>query len=290
MAYARDSKSRSLTGLRVRLPSPVPTSTLAMNYESPERIKTSERTIELEDSHGDQIHELREFYADGSWIAHGEVTSGPNEGKAWVKGHGGAVDGAFALEALGFNGTPDEVATNDWGYMLRGGQTDGQPKTGDSWFKPVLHMEQEIPPAHNPETLTAEAGVDQETDDQGRIVYEQRLVGQKHVVIRRSFSADGTVSETGRHLAGPEAGRVWETRYRLGSDGQRIAIPQPGLQLETLAGDMHGMSLRQMTIDRELSETEAATMTPEQQRQTRERMRRSITLDIGGSGWEQAEA
>lgn len=260
-----------------------------MNPESPERIKVSERTIELEDPNGDHIHEVREFFADDSWIAHGQVTSGPNEGKAWVKGHGGSIDGQFELTELGFSNNQDSVTTNDWGYMTQGGKQPGQPKAGDSWFKPVLHQAAEPASQLEAADLIVRDGVEQETDNQGRIVYEQHHANQKHYVIHRSFEPSGLVIETGRHVAGPDNGRMWETRYQVDSVGQRIPIRQDRLRLESSAGTLEGLALRQTMRDLELSDAEAAQMTPEQQQQSRQRMRAAVTLDLGGERWQPIE-
>ncbi len=255
-----------------------------MNQESPEHIKTSERTFEKEDPNGDHVKEAREYFADASWVARGEVTDGPNAGKSWVKGHGGNIEGTIELNGLGIAAPATETSTNDWGYMTSGGKEAGQPKTGDNWFKPVLHHEQEIPVGHAAEELVVKDGVEQETDDQGRITYEQKHFGEKHIVYRRTYHDEaGYMVETGKHVAGPEQGRVWETRRPIAGTIASSA------ELQTSAGSLRDLSIRSLTIDRELSDAEKSLMTQEQQEQSRDRMRKTATLDIGGKTWETAE-
>ncbi len=252
-----------------------------MNHESRERIKTSEESKDIADRNGDHGQELREFFADGSWIARGEITDGPNIGKAWVKGHEGGVHPEnIDVSALGITLPPSETSSNDWGHIVSGGKEPYQPKTGDNWFKPVIHHAEEIPIEHAGAELVAKEGVDQETDDQGRITYEQKKTTDQHSVVRRTYH-EGYMVETEKFLTGKQQGRVSEKRIPL-------ATMPIKTELHTTAGSLSDTYVRGAFTDRELSEEEKSFMTPDQQQDSRERMRKAVTLDLGGK-WERSE-
>lgn len=253
-----------------------------MAFESRERIETGRREIPISEN-GDIGHETRVFYSDGSWTGKGSIQEGPNAGKKWVKGHGGNIEGVDASK-LGIDGVIEHTETNDWGYMVQGGNTEGQPKTGDSWTKPVAHYESEIPAEHSDTDLVLREGVNQETDEHGRPTYEVKTYGEKVIVMRRTFhDAEGYYVETGKHVAGPEKGKAWEARRPIGNGtiASEAAVMTP-------LGTMKGLEMRGVVIDRELSEAEASQMTPEQQAETRERMRKSAMVEHRANTWEAA--
>ncbi len=251
-----------------------------MNPESRERIETGKKEIPISEN-GEIGHETRVFYSDGSWTGKGSIQEGPNAGKKWVKGHGGMNEHVDASK-FGINGSIENTQTNDWGYMVQGGNTENQPKTGDSWAKPVIHYESEIPAEHSQDELVTRAGVSRETDEQGRATFEVKLIGEKVMVMRRTFhDAEGYYVETGKHVAGPEKGKSWEARRPIGNG----TIPSDA-EITSPLGNMKGLEMREVVIDRELSEAEAALMTPEQQTETRERMRRSATINHKVNTWE----
>ncbi len=251
-----------------------------MYSESPERIKTGERLIEIKDQNGDIGQETREYFADGSYIGRGEITQGPNAGKKWVRGQGsGIIDGEFDLRALGISEAVAERSTNNWGYMEQGGQEPGQPKTGDNWFKPLLHMAKEIPAEHEDAELIAKEGVEKETDHQGRIIYQQEHKGADHTVLRRTYHDDlGYLVETTKYIDGPQQGRVSEVRRPI---DETAPVPVSA-NLQTPAGTLGNLHVRRLAIDRELSDAEKSFMLEPQQEMSRERMRGAATLDIGG--------
>lgn len=253
-----------------------------MSRENRERIETGRREIPISEN-GDTGHETRIFYNDGSWAGKGSIQEGPNAGKKWVKGHGGMVENVDASK-LGINGAIERTETNDWGYMVQGGNEPNQPKTGDSWSKPVVHYETEIPAEHSEGDLVLREGVSQETDENGRPTYEVKTYGEKVIVMRRTFhDAEGYYVETGKHVAGPEIGKSWEARRPIGNG----TIESPA-EVTTPLGNMRGLEMRGVVIDRELSETEASQMTPERQAESRERMRKSATVEHRVGVWEAA--
>lgn len=250
-----------------------------MNPER-ERIEVSRKEIPIQDANGDAGGEERVYYSDGSWIGQGDIRSGKNQGKKWIKGHGGVTDGPIDLRPLGIDGAVEQTSTNDWGYMVEGGREPGQPKTGDNWFKPVLHHETEIPPEHDEGELTLRAGVDRETDDQGRPTYEVKRYGEKVIITRRTYhDAEGYMVETGKHVAGPERGKIWEARRPLVSLTSEASLLTP-------SGSLRELSVRGLVIDRQLSEAERGFMTPEQQEESTDRMRRAATVEMRGARFE----
>lgn len=255
--------------------------------ESRERIEVNRREIAIEDRNGDRGRETRVEYADGGFVATGKIESGPNAGKAWVKGKGG-VWGDRSIDAVstfGLSANVDESSIGDWGYMIQGGQQADQPRPGDTWLKTRSLLDRTPDRVHGDERLV-DRGVDRETDELGRTTYEKKTFGEKVMVLVTTYDDEAGFSvTTGKHIAGPESGKTWETRSVLKSPDGRDRDPslQPtGAAGQTPEGTIDDLVLRGVSRDLDVTNEERSLMTAEQQAETRQRLGSTAYLELAG--------
>lgn len=257
-----------------------------MTPESRERIEINRREIEINDANGDRGLENRVEYSDGSFTAEGKITDGPNAGKEWRKGKNvGQIDRDIpGLKALGFSTDIERQTVGDWGYMVQGGQNEGQPKAGDTWFKSPAHVEQAPESTFDLAELQAHGETMVEQDAQGRTTYKRTVMPDKGldmVEVTSYHDAEGFSITTGKHLGPKERGKVWEVRRML----PKTSGQQTEASLQTPLGTMHDLEIFGTDRDLELSDEEKGLMDEDQTRQSTERMRRAPSI-ISRGRWE----
>lgn len=207
-----------------------------------ERVEVSRerRTIENADGVG---YEDVVNYRDGH-VATGEYTNGPSRGHKWLRGEGGALTNPPAtISVAGLHNVPvADFRPGQWGTVLEQGQNPKKPKTGETWLWCHASTTEAFTQLHPDEALVLREGVDREDDAQGRPVYEVRTgSGGKVMVVLTAYADDGEYRiSTGKHVAGPKEGEVWEERRSLVPANEQ---PIPSI-METDHGTLQGLVIR----------------------------------------------
>ncbi len=220
-----------------------------MNMDNRERIEINKYEKPIQDANGDIGREQWVDYLDGSKVGHGKIEKGPSVGHEWLKGEGGTLENApEALNVAGVSGLKlTEMRAGRWGVILEQGKNPKSPKKGDTWFWAHASTEETFDRVHGDDELVQREGVQKEVDDQNRTTYEVKTGGNGSVKIERTayFDEDGYSVLTGKHVAGSEAGKVWEERRTLRPDADQATKGT----LATPKGNMSALGVRGFSRD-----------------------------------------
>ena len=215
-----------------------------MSQEQAERIETKRYRVEIDNEEGKGGEDVIE-YADGLY-ATGEFTEGPSKGHKWIRGEGGTVDAA--PERVNVAGLADmpvaEFRAGRYGVILEQGENPKKPKTGETHFWGHTTTDEEFAQAHQDEELVLREGIEEELDDQNRPIYKiGRGSNGKIMVLRTTYhdgEGEGYFVRTGKHVEGPEKGRMWEERRSTTPENEQ-AIPSV---MATPHGNIRGLVIR----------------------------------------------
>lgn len=215
-----------------------------MNEERAERIETKRYHVEIDNQEGKGGEDVIE-YADGLY-ATGEFTEGPSKGHKWMRGEGGSVDAApERVTIAGLSDMPvTEFRAGRYGVIRAQGEDPKKPKTGETYFWGHTTTEQEFAQTHPNEELVLREDAEEEVDEQNRPTYKVGHGSNGKVMVLRTTYYDGEGEgyfvRTGKHLEGPEKGKVWEERRSTTPENEQ-AIPSI---MATPHGNIHWLVIR----------------------------------------------
>ena len=224
-----------------------------MPYESSERepINTSDPEFRDNTWAHDREKLVTSEYRDGMKITEGEVVEGDHVGHRWLRVEGGPVFSGQDLGPVALGDTSisvDQLSFHHASIVLEQGAGTGKDEKGFTSIK-AKAVVTSLPEAKHDEAVLRElSDGDEQKDEQGRTIARVRNTGdRKRIVERTSYDDEhGIQITTGLHTAGPEQGKMYETRRALRPETVATA-PVPNY--ETPRGTVSSLRLTSMTTD-----------------------------------------